>query len=232
MAHRLIFTNNKSANLHGKYIVGSGVGSGISRSSHMALKRKANNMVNGKPCCSVPIEINNCSVPIEINNCPDYIDINSICTIDLDGIYILNKNYTICKYSTLNINSGINFRIPAGLILVNNGTLNNSGIILILGTLNNNGTLNNSVSIIIFGTLNNNIGGNLINNQAMVNEGNVANYNNIINNQSMVNVGNVANYNNIINNQFMFNDGIFHSTIISNPIGPNPTIGVPIIYDL
>jgi hypothetical protein len=47
---RLIFTNNKSTGLYSKYIVGSNIG-GLSRSSIMALKRKASNNWKGKPCC-------------------------------------------------------------------------------------------------------------------------------------------------------------------------------------
>ena len=53
MAHRIIFMNNNSLNLnlHSKYIVGSVVG-GQNRSVQRALKRRANNNVNGTPCCN------------------------------------------------------------------------------------------------------------------------------------------------------------------------------------
>ena len=50
MAHRLIFTNNKPANLHGKYVVGSGVGS-RNRSVYRALQNRASNNAAGQPCC-------------------------------------------------------------------------------------------------------------------------------------------------------------------------------------
>ena len=50
MAHRLIFTNNKPANVHGKYVVGSGVGS-RNRSVQRALQNRASNNAQGQPCC-------------------------------------------------------------------------------------------------------------------------------------------------------------------------------------
>jgi hypothetical protein len=52
MSHRIIFMNIDSLNLnlHAKYVVGSEVGA-KNRSVQRALKRRANNNVNGTPCC-------------------------------------------------------------------------------------------------------------------------------------------------------------------------------------
>jgi hypothetical protein len=62
MSHRIIFMNIDSLNLnlHAKYIVGSEVGA-KNRSVYRALKRRANNNVNGTPCCD-----NNPNTPIPI----------------------------------------------------------------------------------------------------------------------------------------------------------------------
>jgi hypothetical protein len=53
MSHRIIFMNIDSLNLnlHAKYVVGSEVGA-KNRSVYRALKRRANNTVNGTPCCN------------------------------------------------------------------------------------------------------------------------------------------------------------------------------------
>ena len=50
MGHRLFFTYNNPANVNVHYVVGAGVGS-KSRSVRSALKRKASNNAQGKPCC-------------------------------------------------------------------------------------------------------------------------------------------------------------------------------------
>jgi hypothetical protein len=52
MGHRIVFmnVNDLNVNLRSKYIVGSEVGS-KNRSVYRALKRRANNNVNGTPCC-------------------------------------------------------------------------------------------------------------------------------------------------------------------------------------
>lgn len=54
MSSRVIFMNNNTLDLsfHTKYVVGSEVG-GKNRSVQQALKRRANNNVNGTPCCNV-----------------------------------------------------------------------------------------------------------------------------------------------------------------------------------
>ena len=57
MSHRLIFTNNIEGNFHGKYVVGSGVGS-RNRSVYRSLQRRASNNAQGKPCCMSTIENN------------------------------------------------------------------------------------------------------------------------------------------------------------------------------
>lgn len=55
MSDRIIFMNNNTLNLnlHAKYVVGSEVGT-KSRAVYRALKRRANNNVNGTPCCNAP----------------------------------------------------------------------------------------------------------------------------------------------------------------------------------
>ena len=45
--------NTLNLNLHAKYVVGSEVGA-KSRAVYRALKRRANNNVNGTPCCNAP----------------------------------------------------------------------------------------------------------------------------------------------------------------------------------
>ena len=47
---RHFITNNKPANLNGKFVVGSGVGS-RNRSVYRALQRRSSNNAQGKPCC-------------------------------------------------------------------------------------------------------------------------------------------------------------------------------------
>ena len=57
MSHRLIFVNPTEGNFHGKYIVGSGVGS-RNRSVQKALQQRASNNSQGKPCCMSTIPNN------------------------------------------------------------------------------------------------------------------------------------------------------------------------------
>lgn len=64
MSDRIIFMNNNTLNLnlHAKYVVGSEVGA-KSRAVYRALKRRANNNVNGTPCCNAPPLISNPKLP-------------------------------------------------------------------------------------------------------------------------------------------------------------------------
>tara|TARA_B100000927_G_C16156479_1_gene345550 strand:- start:231 stop:455 length:225 start_codon:yes stop_codon:yes gene_type:complete len=48
---RLIFTNNAAGGIDNHYVVGSGVGA-KSVAVRRALKKRANNNADGKPCCS------------------------------------------------------------------------------------------------------------------------------------------------------------------------------------
>jgi hypothetical protein len=48
MSH--MFVNNSKGNFHGKYVIGSGVGS-RNRSVQRALQRCSSNNSQGKPCC-------------------------------------------------------------------------------------------------------------------------------------------------------------------------------------
>uniref|UniRef100_A0A6C0HGW3 Uncharacterized protein n=1 Tax=viral metagenome TaxID=1070528 RepID=A0A6C0HGW3_9ZZZZ len=154
MAHRLIFTNTPSINysLSQKFVVGSGVGS-RNRSVYRALKNRASNSAQGKPCCIGNNTSSSGGVGCVLtpNDLPG--------TFDDFGDFTLNRNYTILSNCTLNIGT-INFIIPAGITLINDGIIINRGVIFVIinniigdGILNNNGTLYLCVGGTIFPAL-------------------------------------------------------------------------------
>lgn len=105
MAHRIIFMNINALNLnlHSKYIVGSEVGA-KNRSVYRALKRRANNNVNGTPCCNVANSlIPNNALPISNYTTYVFFTAGNILTI-LVGYFNPNiDNNTIADFKTVRI---------------------------------------------------------------------------------------------------------------------------------
>ena len=142
MAHRLIFTNTPSINysLSQKFVVGSGVGS-RNRSVYRALKNRASNSAQGKPCCIG----NNTSSGSGVGCVLTPIDIGATAAGPVPD-YFLDVDATIPANCTLMYgeNGGVTLFINANL--TNNGTIivsaNNNGLqINDGGTITNNGQI-------------------------------------------------------------------------------------------
>jgi hypothetical protein len=158
---------------------------------------------------------------------PTLINLTDIATYDPEYMwYVLNGDYTITDSRQLNIPYGVTFRIELGQTLTNNGTINNAGTTLNVGTLTNNDTFKNDGTTLNVGTFTNtgttlNVG-TLTNNNTFNNDGTYNNIGTTVNNDgttqnviAFINYGTFNNDGTLTNNSEGENDANFniHGTL-------------------